>query len=118
MKLSVSINLLDFARLVGRVIISSRGLYLYTNTEKAHAIQTLNINSLSVIRTHGPGVSASEDSSCLRPLGYPDRHNNKLQLTISTVKANDGLPQDKYIKAEINLISLDTIPYKTEHAIT
>jgi hypothetical protein len=51
------------------VISSSQGLYLYTNTEK----RTPNIHALSEIRTHDPGFLASEDSTCLRPLGYRDR---------------------------------------------
>jgi hypothetical protein len=38
--------------------------------------QTLNILALSGIRTHDPGFRGSEDSSCLRPLGYRDRHCN------------------------------------------
>jgi hypothetical protein len=63
-----------FTSLLGRVISSSQGLHLYTNTEKCtHTTQTLNMYSLSGIRTHGPGVRASEDSSCFRPLGYRDR---------------------------------------------
>jgi hypothetical protein len=46
-----------------------------TQTQKnAHTTQTLNINALSGIQTHVPGVRASEDSSCLRPLDYHDRH--------------------------------------------
>jgi hypothetical protein len=40
---------------------------------KTHTTQTLNIHALSGIGTHGPGVRASEDSSCLRPLSYRDR---------------------------------------------
>jgi hypothetical protein len=35
--------------------------------------QTLNIYALSGIRAHDPGFRASEDSACLRPLGYRDR---------------------------------------------
>jgi hypothetical protein len=54
--------------LLGRVISSSQGLYLYTNTEK-HT-QTLSIHALSGIGTHDPGFRASEDSACLSPLGY------------------------------------------------
>jgi hypothetical protein len=36
-------------------------------------IHTPNIHALCGIRTHDPGFRASEDSSCLRPLGYRDR---------------------------------------------
>jgi hypothetical protein len=77
---TVSLQLLDLEQsvgLLGRVNSSSQGLYLYTKTKKnAHTTQTLNIHALSGIRTHGPGVCASEDSLCLRPLGYRDRHHN------------------------------------------
>jgi hypothetical protein len=55
----------------GGVISSSQGLYLYTKTH-IHT-QTPNIHFLSWIRTYGPGLRASEDSACLRPLGYRDR---------------------------------------------
>jgi hypothetical protein len=34
---------------------------------------TPNIHALSGIGTHDHGLLASEDSSCLRPLGYRDR---------------------------------------------
>jgi hypothetical protein len=39
----------------------------------------INIHALSGIRTHGPGVHASEDSSCFRPLGYRERRQNTLE---------------------------------------
>jgi hypothetical protein len=84
MKLSVSLQLLDLGQsvgLLGRVISSSQSLYLYTN-KNAHTTQTLNMHALSVIRNHGPGVRASEDSSFLRPLGYRDRQFY-LYLTIN-----------------------------------
>jgi hypothetical protein len=47
-------------------------LYLYTNTKNAYTTQTLNIYALRGIRTHDPGVHASENSPYLRPLGYRD----------------------------------------------
>jgi hypothetical protein len=61
--------------LLGRMISSSQGPYLYINTEKrTHThTQTLNIHALSGIRTHNPGFRASEDSTWLRLLGYRDR---------------------------------------------
>jgi hypothetical protein len=43
--------------LLGWVISSSQGLYLYTNTE-THT-QRLHIHALSGIRTHDPGFRAS-----------------------------------------------------------
>jgi hypothetical protein len=62
--------------LLGRVISSSQGLYLYTNTKKR--THTSNSHALSRIRTHDPGFRASEDSACLRQLGYRDRHGQLL----------------------------------------
>jgi hypothetical protein len=59
MKLSVSLQLLDLGQpvgLLGLVISSSQGFYLYTITEEPHTTQTLNIHAQSGIRTHGPGV--------------------------------------------------------------
>jgi hypothetical protein len=54
------LNLGQSVGLLGRVISSSQGLYLYTNTEKTHThTQTLNIHALSGIRTYGPGFRAS-----------------------------------------------------------
>jgi hypothetical protein len=35
----------------------------------------LNIHALSGIRSQDPGFQASEDSTCLRPLGYRDRRS-------------------------------------------
>jgi hypothetical protein len=35
--------------------------------------QTLNIHAMSGIQTHDPGFRATEDSVCLRRLGYRDR---------------------------------------------
>jgi hypothetical protein len=71
MKLSISLQLLDLGEsvgLLGRVVSSS---HLYTNTEKrTHNTDTKH--ALSRIRTHGPDVRASEESSCIRPLGCRD----------------------------------------------
>jgi hypothetical protein len=56
--------------LLERVISSSQGLYLNTGHHKH--IHIPNIHALCGIRTHDPGFRASEDSTCLRPLGYRD----------------------------------------------
>jgi hypothetical protein len=59
--------------LFGRVISPSQGLCLYTGQHK-HRINALtNIHASSRIRIYDPSVRTSEDSSCLRPPGYPDR---------------------------------------------
>jgi hypothetical protein len=63
---------------LGRVISSSQGFYLYTNTEKHTHTQTLNIHALSGIRTHSPGFQASEDSARLRSLSYRDQQCNRM----------------------------------------
>jgi hypothetical protein len=44
-----------------------------TQTQNKH-IHIPNIHILCGILTHDPGFRESEDSSCLRPLGYRDRH--------------------------------------------
>jgi hypothetical protein len=46
-------------------------------TQTKH-IHTPNIHALSGIRTHDHSVRASEDSSCLRALGYRDRPRENL----------------------------------------
>jgi hypothetical protein len=77
LKLSDSLQLLDLGQsvgLLGRVISSSQGLYLPVHKDKKTHTQHkhYNIHALGGIRTHGPGVHAGEDSSCLRPRGYCD----------------------------------------------
>jgi hypothetical protein len=70
--------------LLGRVIGSSQGLYLNTGQQehrKTHT-HTPNIHALSGIRTHDHGLRASEDSSCLRPLGYCDRLASERAKTV------------------------------------
>jgi hypothetical protein len=64
--------------LLGQVISSSQGLYLYTNTEQR---TYPNTDALNGIRTHDRGFRASEDSTCLRPLGYRDRHRHFLGVS-------------------------------------
>jgi hypothetical protein len=43
-------------------------------TQNKHIYYTININALSGIRTHDHSIRVSEDSSCLKVLGYHDRH--------------------------------------------
>jgi hypothetical protein len=47
-----------------------------TQTQNKH-VRIWNIYALCGIRTHDPGFRASEDSTCLRPLGYRDRRQPK-----------------------------------------
>jgi hypothetical protein len=85
---TVSLQLLDLGQSVGLLgwVILSQGVYLYTNTEKCtHNINPINIHALSGIRTHGPGIRASKDSSCLKPLGY------YYQLKVFSVQAVEAL---------------------------
>jgi hypothetical protein len=74
MKLSVSLQLLDLGESTG---LLGQVDQLVTCPLPVHkhrkATQTLNIHALTGIRTHGSGAHVSEDSSCLRPLGYHDR---------------------------------------------
>jgi hypothetical protein len=64
--------------LLGRVMSSSQDLYLNTGQHK-HRINTI---ALSGIRTHDHCIRASEDSSCLRPLGHCDRLASEREKTI------------------------------------
>jgi hypothetical protein len=81
---SVSLQLLNLGQppgLLGQVISSSQGLYLYTNTEKrAH---NTNIHARCGIRTHEHSVRASEGSLRLRTLGCRDRHTEDYLYTYS-----------------------------------
>jgi hypothetical protein len=49
-----------------------------TQTQKNAHTQILHIHAQSGIRTNEPGFRASEDSACLRPLGYRDRQYDQL----------------------------------------
>jgi hypothetical protein len=59
-------------------ISQSQGLYLHTD-----------IPALCVIRTHGPSLRASEDSSCLRTRGHCDRQSYSVVITFPTKNKND-----------------------------
>jgi hypothetical protein len=73
MKLPVSLQFLNLGqsvRLLGRVISSSQDLSTYTGQNK-HRINVhihIKTHASSRIRTYDPGIQASQDSSCLRPL--------------------------------------------------
>jgi hypothetical protein len=56
----------------GRTPWTGDQLVAQTQNKRIH---TPNIHALCGILTHDPGFRASEDSSCLRPLGYRDRQN-------------------------------------------
>jgi hypothetical protein len=60
---------LDEWSLVARHLLKHR----ITQTQNKH-IHTPNIHALCGIRTYDHSFRASEDSTCLRPLGYCDRH--------------------------------------------
>jgi hypothetical protein len=62
-----------------RCFLCSLGREKHIHTPKIHAV--------SGIRTHHHSVRASEDSSCLRPLGYRDRpvSDQQIQLPIQTL---------------------------------
>jgi hypothetical protein len=73
------------------VISSSQGLYLNTGQHK-HRINTHtpNIHALYGIRIHDSSFRASEDSLCLRPLGYCDRLRRNILPSISDSYPEDG----------------------------
>jgi hypothetical protein len=65
---------LQTAGLLGRVISPSQGLYLNTLQHKQNKhIHIPNIHALCGIRNHDLAFQTSEDSTCLRALGYRDR---------------------------------------------
>jgi hypothetical protein len=79
MKLSVSLRFY-ISETVGRTPragdqLVARPLPVHKHRKTHTDTQTLNIHALSGIRTHDPGFRASEDSACLRPLGYRDRRS-------------------------------------------
>jgi hypothetical protein len=78
MKISVSLQLLEPGEsvgLLGQVISSSQGLYLYTNTEKPHTAQAINIHAQSEIE---PTVPASTRTKTVHAL---DRSATETGLT-------------------------------------
>jgi hypothetical protein len=70
--------------LIGRVISPSQGLFLYIGQHKHRINAYTNIHTSSRIRTYDPSVRASEDSSCLRQLGYRDRRSGYIDPRILT----------------------------------
>jgi hypothetical protein len=66
-----------------------------TQTQNKHIS---NIHALLGIRTHDPGFRASEDSTCLRPLGYGDRPN-----TIAKTRKNELYFYYKQFKIELHI---------------
>jgi hypothetical protein len=54
-----------------------------TTQTQDKSIHTPNIHALSWIRTYDPSVRESDDSSCLRPLGYCDRLQVNIPHAIS-----------------------------------
>jgi hypothetical protein len=63
---------------------------------KTHTTQTLNIHALCGIQTHGPGVRASEDNSCLRPLGYRDRLASERAKTVHALDRSATVTGHQY----------------------
>jgi hypothetical protein len=100
MKFSVSLQLLDLEQSVGLLgrWSARRKASTCTQTQKnAHTTQTLHIHAQSGIRTRGLGVCSSEDSLCLRPLGY---RNGRLACIVTTnnkkIKVRGFSPQANY----------------------
>jgi hypothetical protein len=87
----------------------ARPLYLNTGQHKHRInIHTSNIHTLSWIRTHDHGVRASEDSSCLRPLGYCDRRTPwNLPLMIILSPTPHSLDTDSVVKQQKNWCDFD-----------
>jgi hypothetical protein len=95
MKLSVSL-LFSRSWSVGRTPwagdqLVARPLPVHKHRKTHPHTQTLNIHALNGIRTHYPGYRASEDSACLRPLGYRDRPTMLLLVGNSSILLRSGL---------------------------
>jgi hypothetical protein len=57
----------------------------HRTTQTQKNLHTTNIHALSKIRTHDPGIRASEKSACLRRLGYRDGRNRNTWKKITSV---------------------------------
>jgi hypothetical protein len=76
--------------------------------------QTLNIHALGGIRTHDPDFRASEDSACLRPLGYRDwgpRNFTWMKMVVSDQLTLIPL-KSRYIVLRIEFIKCDVGPQR------
>jgi hypothetical protein len=73
------------------VISSSEDLYLNTGQHKHKHIP--NIHVLCGIRTHDTGFLVSEDSTCIRPLGYRGRLRNLYHSFIIAGETNHVLQE-------------------------
>jgi hypothetical protein len=80
--------------LLGRVISLLQGLYLHTGQHKHRINAHTDIHALNGIRINDHSFRSSEDSTCLRPLGYRDRLImltlvvNIVNIVLCSVKAN------------------------------
>jgi hypothetical protein len=61
----------------GKLVARPLPKHRTTQTKNKH-MYISNIHALYCIRTHDPGFRASEDSTCLRPLGYRDRQSSRI----------------------------------------
>jgi hypothetical protein len=89
---------------------------------KHRTTQTLNIYALSGIRTHCPGIRASEDNSCIRPLGYRDWlaseraktvHASDRSATVTglrKISCNNFWIHASFITSKHNMIILNQVP--------
>jgi hypothetical protein len=79
-KLTVSLQFLNLGQSVGQLNewsarrkTSTTSTYTGQHTHRINVHIHINIHSSSRILTFHPVIQASQDSSCLRPLGYRDR---------------------------------------------
>jgi hypothetical protein len=117
------LNLRQSVGLLGRVISSSQGLYLNTGQQKH--IHTPNIHALCGIRIHDPGCRASEDGTCLRPLGNRDRlvgtyylhiqGSGRCTLTMEAARSCETLVPVCWIKRRHALKTVVTSAHKSEN---
>jgi hypothetical protein len=100
MKLSVSLQFIR-SYTVGRTPwagdkLVARPLPVRKHRKTHTHTQTLNIYALSGIQTHGPDFRASEESACLRPLGYRDRRAGNIAslYLMSCLNYKDYIPSN------------------------
>jgi hypothetical protein len=103
-------------RTPGLVISLSQGLYLNTGQTRTQnkRIHTPNIYALSGIRAHDPSVRASENSSCLRPLGYCDRLSQLTRCKIFNV-SDYMVRKQNLVDENSNILQFCPIPARSKN---
>jgi hypothetical protein len=94
----------------------ARPLSVKQTQKDAHTTQTLNIHGLSGIRIHGPGVRASEDGSCLWPLGYCDRLYTHIHVYLTKIIGHRYIVQSKNFYTDFKLSNASSKSIEQKHS--